>query len=158
MTATTAAPEGMPISAAGPSAVPGRRPAVGRIVVGVDGSPGSAAALRWAAAEAGRRQAALRIVSAWEDPDHDPGCLAAAPAASVAAALVQDALDLVVCLDGRPESVGCVMPQGEPGKVLVEQAMDAEMLVLGADSGAEPGSISRHCLQHAECSVVFVRP
>ncbi|MGH7734157.1 MAG: universal stress protein [Gemmatimonadales bacterium] len=44
-----------------------RRPVspVARVVVGVDGSAGSAAALRWAAAEACRRQTALRIVSAW---------------------------------------------------------------------------------------------
>ena len=47
------------------------RPAVSpvtHVVVGVDGSAGSEAALRWAAAEAVRRQTGLRIVSAWQEP------------------------------------------------------------------------------------------
>ena len=42
---------------------PGRR-----YVVGVDGSEGSRAALRWAAAEAARDGAELEVVHAWQPP------------------------------------------------------------------------------------------
>ena len=38
------------------------------IVVGVDGSPGSLQALRWAVAEARLRGASLRLVHAWMVP------------------------------------------------------------------------------------------
>ena len=40
----------------------------GRIVVGVDSSRGSSAALDWAVEEARRRGARLHVVSAWELP------------------------------------------------------------------------------------------
>jgi nucleotide-binding universal stress UspA family protein len=40
----------------------------GRIVVGVDGSEGSLAALRWAAAEAILRGDVLHVVTVWELP------------------------------------------------------------------------------------------
>jgi len=39
-----------------------------RYVVGVDGSEGSRAALRWAAAEAARDGAELEVVHAWQPP------------------------------------------------------------------------------------------
>src|SRR6202023_1378930 len=41
--------------------------ALPRIVVGVDGSIASLAALRWAVREAGLRESALQVVRAWED-------------------------------------------------------------------------------------------
>jgi nucleotide-binding universal stress UspA family protein len=42
----------------------------GRVVVGVDGSPGSLVALRFAAAAARRRGAPLKVVHVWQDTDH----------------------------------------------------------------------------------------
>ena len=40
----------------------------GRIVVGMDGAPGSVAALRWAVAEARLRGATVEAVVAWSPP------------------------------------------------------------------------------------------
>lgn len=39
-----------------------------RLIVGVDGSPGSAAALAWAVADAAARDAVVEVVHAWEPP------------------------------------------------------------------------------------------
>lgn len=64
---------------------------VTRVVVGVDGSAGSAAALGWAAAEACRRETVLRIVSAWDEPRKQRPPYAGDPAQS-AVARVQNAL------------------------------------------------------------------
>src|SRR5687768_14628811 len=41
---------------------------MGRIVVGMDGSPSSGDAFRWAVHEAGRRQASVEAVLAWTFP------------------------------------------------------------------------------------------
>ena len=51
--------------------VPGARP----VVVGVDGSDSALAAVRWAAVEADRRQAPLRVVTAfsWKPDRGHPG-------------------------------------------------------------------------------------
>ena len=135
------------------TARPGRSMSAARVVVGVDGSLGSGAALRWAAAEASRRDAALRIVSAWQGDD--PGAARKA-GPSCASDRVQDALDGLVREHWCPRRVGCVTPRGDPGPVLVEQAAGAELLVLGAEQGADPGATGQYCARFAPCPVVFV--
>jgi nucleotide-binding universal stress UspA family protein len=66
---------------------------IARVVVGVDGSAGAAAAVHWAAAEACRQDVALRIVSAW-GPSDQPGY--ASDPARIAAAWVHKALARVL--------------------------------------------------------------
>src|SRR5438094_899231 len=51
----------------------------GKIVVGVDGSPGGVAALHWAIEEAKLRQAALHVGHAYETPFHPRGLAEPAP-------------------------------------------------------------------------------
>ncbi|HET6876457.1 MAG TPA: universal stress protein [Jatrophihabitans sp.] len=61
--------------ASGPPRPPADRPASGRLVVGVDGSRGSQAALRWALQEARLRNVPVHVVLAWRyhPTGTDPG-------------------------------------------------------------------------------------
>lgn len=131
---------------------------VTRVIVGVDGSAGSAAALRWAVAEACRRQVLLRIVSAWQELDR-PGSPVASDPASIAAALVQKALARVLFQQPFPHRVGCATPKGAPGEALLNEADDTDMLVLGAAAAGTaqvPGSTGRYCLRRGRGPLVLV--
>lgn len=88
---------------------------IARIVVGVDGSASSAAALRWAVAEACRLPVLLRIVSAWEEPDQPVSAHAGDPA-QVAARRVQKALARVLLQQHHPRRIACVTPGASPAR------------------------------------------
>ena len=89
-----------------------------RIVVGVDGSPSSEAALRWAVRQAERTGAEVEV---------------------------------------RPHVV-----EGRAAQVLVDASEGADLLVVGSQGhggfAAALGSVSQHCVSHAPCPVVVVRP
>src|SRR5680860_697446 len=53
--------------------------ALNRVVVGIDGSPGSTAALEFAAEHASRTGAALAVIYAWRSLSHGSGALMGAP-------------------------------------------------------------------------------
>lgn len=131
---------------------------VSRIVVGVDGSAGSAAALRWAVVEACRRQVLLRIVSAWEEPDQ-PGAAPADDPVRIAAMRVQKALARVLLQQHYPRRIACGTPMGIPGEALLNEVGDVGLLVLGAaDASAArtPGQTARYCLRRGSGPLVFV--
>lgn len=131
---------------------------VTRVVVGVDGSAASAAALLWAAAEALRYQAGLRIVSAWEETAHPGACRADHPV-QAAARLVEKALAQVLSQQHYPPRIACAALQGAPGQALVSQASDTGLLVLGAPSTSAahlPGSIGRYYLLHGRGPLALV--
>jgi nucleotide-binding universal stress UspA family protein len=143
----------------------------GRIVVGVDGSEPSTAALRWAIEEARLREARLVAVHAWtfvSTPSlGDPGL------APVAATTLMDDLTieregaehvLDEALAGVPEAADAerVVSEGSPGEVLVAAAEGADLVVVGSRGrgglrSALLGSVSSHVAQHAACPVVIVR-
>jgi nucleotide-binding universal stress UspA family protein len=145
---------------------PGDRPGQGRIVVGVDGSPGARQALRWALGEAALRHAALEIVHAWSYPDQGPKASASPGLAISVEALEDDALQVV------EESLsGLVVKEGldlrrhvAPSPVslaLVEAAEGADLLVVGARgkggfAGLQLGSVAQQCAQHTPCPLVIV--
>lgn len=131
-----------------------------RIVVGVDGSEPSQEALRWAAHQAQVTGAELVAVIAWHLPemygyvgrDYDEDARKA----------LESTLEKV--LDpSSPVQVTTRVAEGRPAPVLLETAKDADLLVVGAHGhgffeGMRLGSVSQHCVHHATCPVVVVRP
>lgn len=160
--------------------MPETRSGAAPIVVGLDGSEASMAALRWAAEEAAAHGAplvAVRVIDpraqrfasyagraphAVRDPVHEP-------VRDADVALMGDAamVDQMIAESGIAH-VRRVLEVGVPSQVLVRQAIGARMLVLGqADhhrlrAGAEPyqapvlGVIARACVARATCPVVVV--
>jgi nucleotide-binding universal stress UspA family protein len=141
-----------------------------RVVVGVDGSPASAGALRWAADEAARRRARLQVVRTWPldpPPTHPPTVIDVTrpdqPRAPPPAA--RRAVDEVAReLRGLPiddDAVGTLLLAGDPAQVLVAVATDAALLVVGSRGagtlhGLLLGSVSAHVAVHARCPVVVI--
>ncbi len=131
---------------------------VTHVVVGVDGSAGAEAALRWAAAEAVRRQTGLRIVSAWQDPAPAGPSLAGHPG-QTAAHILQKALSSILSQQHYPRRIACAALRGTPGEALLAQARNSGLLVLGVTgtgAGQVPGAIGRYCLQHGHGPLVLV--
>lgn len=142
----------------------------GRIVVGIDGSPESAAALRWALLEAGLRDATVVAVHAWIFVP--PGAIGEPGVVPIAATNLMDDLNLQreaseaalgeALGDTGETEVERVVTEGRPGDVLVDAARDADLVVVGSRGrggfkGALLGSVSQHVVQHAPCPVVIVR-
>ncbi|MBT2888594.1 universal stress protein [Streptomyces sp. McG5] len=141
------------------------------IVAGVDGSPTSREALRWAAEEARLRTATLRVVCGWEwsSPFNliGPALEYAAPDADTPSmeeltrAKVEELLTGTLGEEpGVPVEVRVV--QGPATRVLVDASEGATLIVVGTRGhsgikGAVLGSVSRHVTQHARCNVVVVR-
>ena len=139
---------------------------VRRIVVGVDGSAESVAALRWACREASLRGAEVLAVLALESACHQVASYAVpAPrqsggswgaARDVLRRSVSEVLSLFPGVRVRTE-----IAEGLAARVLLDQAADADMLVLGRNSnGPDPyraaGPVIRVCLRAARCPVVII--
>ena len=137
-----------------------------RVVVGVDGSRGAAAALRVAAEEAAQRGLPLRIVCAWEPAAGTYVGEAFAPTADGfveaehhAEEVLRTALERVAV--GAAVETEALAVEGSPAKVLIEQARDAALLVVGSRGrGAAAslllGSVSQKLSHHAPCPLVIV--
>ena len=143
----------------------GRHRPVGGIVVGVDGSAGSLAAFRWAVHEASARGLQIRAVIAWEFPlESTFGDVATAddnfhPVVAAEEILVSALAAAGVAADD--EAVTTTPVQGHPAEVLMQQAKDAELLVVGSRGhgrifGALLGSVSQYVAAHAPCPVVVI--
>lgn len=142
-------------------------PAGRQIVVGVDGSTASVAALTWAATEARLRQAELRAVYAWEDTELRRAPYAArrgvpsrAEARAAAAALLSASVHAVFG-PASPPWLRAELADGRPEQVLPGRAAGSEMLVLGGTRRAAglpvaPGPVHRACLHGAPCPVTVV--
>jgi nucleotide-binding universal stress UspA family protein len=137
----------------------------GRIVVGVDGSPGAAAALEWAAQEARLRGATLEVVVAWSVskaafPTRFP---MRAPVEGEMQRLAQDILDRALADMGDPGVLveGKVLPGGA-STVLINRSHDADLLVVGTrglnrTKEALLGSVSHACIHHTHAPIAIIR-
>jgi nucleotide-binding universal stress UspA family protein len=138
-------------------------PAVRRLVVGVDGSIESVAALRWACREAALRGAEVHAVQVREELCHSLASYAA-PAPSIAGDVSIDVNDIVrtVQADTAPDvQVRVEEVDGLPARVLLDRCAGADMLVLGTSSdvpGAlrSAGPVIRACLRRSPCPVVVI--
>lgn len=137
---------------------PGRR-----IVVGVDGSPGSVKALRWACREAGMRQAQVHAIRVWEAPLHSPASYAAPCPAPGSNQPCDEAEMWKAVLPGLAPGVEVRTETavGLVARILLERCQGADMLVLGTasdvpDRAWSAGPVIRACLRRAPCPVVVI--
>jgi nucleotide-binding universal stress UspA family protein len=139
-----------------------------RIVVGVDGSDGAAAALRWAMHEAARWDAALSVVHTWETPyPVEPWGFVVTPADPDAfregsVAMIRSMVDAAVDAGTpRPAVVTELSVEDAAGPGLVGAAADADLLVVGSRgrggfAALVVGSVSLHCVHAAPCPVAVI--
>lgn len=142
---------------------PGRR-----IVVGVDGSESSKAALTWAVGQAELTGDSVDAVIAWHYPvmvgglPFAPiGVLEGTDFGAYAATVLADAITETVPADG-PVKVSSSVREGNAAQVLLEAADGADLLVVGSRghggfAEALLGSVSQACVHHAPCPVVVIR-
>jgi nucleotide-binding universal stress UspA family protein len=146
------------------------------IVVGVDASEGSAAALAWALDDAARRSARVRAVLAWAD-DGRPAAVdavAASPRLEDLAAAARDVLHHAVAA-ARPGAgrgprlrspragvhIDELAVYGTPTHALLQESLSAGLLVLGAwpraaTRWALPGPVGDACAHEAPIPLVVV--
>ncbi|MFF2079186.1 universal stress protein [Kitasatospora sp. NPDC058162] len=138
-----------------------------RIVVGVDGSPASEQALRWAVDYAKAVGGTINAITAWEYPAFYGWGGTAVPTGEslnpeeLAGQTLAESVAKVVGEDPGVPISESVMP-GNAAGTLLQAAKGAALLVvgsrgLGGFSGVLLGSVSRHLTEHAPCPVVVVR-
>jgi nucleotide-binding universal stress UspA family protein len=140
-----------------------------QIVVGVDGSDSSRAALQWAYDEAEHHGASLVAVSTWHPPvlPMGPG-YGSMPPEGYETQPEQDARALLEKLTGDLEprepavDVRISISKGSPAKVLIDMSQAADLVVVGSHgrggfAGMLLGSVSQHVVAHAACPVVVLR-
>jgi nucleotide-binding universal stress UspA family protein len=134
------------------------------VVVGVDGSPASIDALRWAADYARLAGAPLLAVSAW----HWPVAMVVSvpvPEGFDPIAEGQKTLDAILADElgkdpGFP--VTTQVTEGAAAQALIAASHGARLLVVGSRghggfAGLLLGSVSEQCTHYAACPVVVVR-
>ena len=139
---------------------------MGTIVVGVDGSDGSLAALRFALEEAKVRGDDVKAVNAWHVPPaaYGAGWAPAGVDFDDFRRLAEEALQAGLEEGGAAASgitVTPVLVEGQPADALCAEAEGAELLVvgsrgLGGFKGLLVGSVSQQCVHHSPCPVVVV--
>lgn len=134
-----------------------------RVFVGCDGTPESRTAIEWATDYARATGGTLTLVNAWQWPT----CQGVPVTLDGNSDPREWGLSLLERLKGDvdlpDDRLGLDVVRGEPGRVLIDFATDADLLVVGSHGlGAFfrliLGSVSAKCATHASCPVAVVRP
>jgi len=135
-----------------------------RIVVGIDGSPGSDQATAWAIDQAVRSDAELVLVHGWVYPyagartgvsePRDEMRLDAMRTLETAMANVRDQVPGLRCHS--------VISEESASKAIIDAAVDGDLVVVGSRgrggfSALMLGSVSRTVVQHSPCPVAVIR-
>jgi nucleotide-binding universal stress UspA family protein len=143
----------------------------GRIVVGVDGSTSSHAALRWAVRQAALTGASVEAITAWQAPTMvglgagfaeaeqsagDDDRIRAAAERVAREALAEATADLPAV------RVKVEVGEGSAAQFLLNAANGATMVVVGSRghggiTGTLLGSVGQTLAQHAPCPVLIIR-
>lgn len=141
-----------------------------RIVVGVEGSGGARAALRWAIKEARYRNAFVDVVTAYSStyvpasPDFNYVPLDPIDLEAEVKRMQDSIIDEVLAeVDSEGVLVKRRMLRGRAADTLIAESVNAAMLVVGSRGrggfrGLLLGSVSQQIAQHGSCPVVIVRP
>jgi nucleotide-binding universal stress UspA family protein len=133
-----------------------------RIVVGVDGSEHSNAALRWALAEAEAHSGGVvTAVLSWQVPFLSfPGAFARDELENAYKNFLIETVSAIAPKPAVP--LETLVAEGDPTESMVEASKDANLLVLGI-RGRSPfaglllGSVSQGAAATAHCPVVLVK-
>jgi nucleotide-binding universal stress UspA family protein len=139
-----------------------------RIVAGVDGSPSSLSALRWAVRQAELTGATVDAVISWHYPASADGYGWAPTGIGTAFDFKDNAEKVLAVAIGTACDPGSVVPvraravEGNAAQVLLDASNGADLLVVGSRghggfTEALLGSVSQHCVHHARCPVVVIR-
>jgi len=133
-----------------------------RVVVGIDDSKESDAALDWAIDEADLQRAELTIVHAWSYP-----YALDSPAAAVRDVMRVDAACVLDRAVERANSRGgtvvdCRLVEGNAAEAVIEAAEGADLIVVGSRGRGGfrsllLGSVSSAVVHHTHCPTVVVR-
>lgn len=135
------------------------------IVVGIDGSAESVAALRWAIAEAALRHVSVKALHCWAYPTS-----VGVPSMMLtdvelmrksSVALVEDVIAQATA--GAPTTVAIdpIITEGSASHALIDASDGAELVVVGARGhggflGLLIGSVANQVVHHAACPVVVI--
>lgn len=138
---------------------------MGRIVVGIDGSPHSRRALRWAVEEAALRGARVEAIMTWHEPYLDgTWALPVSVDLDGLEKSYRTLLDEIVDgTDARAlsEPIERILIRGGAAGCLLDAATGADMVVVGSRGhggfmGLILGSVSHQVASHATCPVVII--
>lgn len=146
-----------------PAVSPERGPGMKKIVVGIDGSPTSEEALRWAFEEAKLAGAELVVLHGWSYPYAG---WRSEPRDEMQLDALRQLESSVETLGPDRERAGVIvhsrLVEDNPANAIIEEAADADLVVVGSRGrgGFKAlllGSTSRAVVQHAPCPVAVIR-
>ena len=136
-----------------------------RIVVGMDGSDPSKAALAWAIRQGRLTGATVEAVIAWELPVNFGTPAPLIPPRTDFEEVAREVITLAIADASGPDehvTIRSKVVEGNAPQVLLDASAGADLLVVGSRGHggfveALLGSVGQHCVHHATCPVVVIR-